>query len=127
MFRTYTTDIFERGLRKKLRFNFKGSINIETLYDLSVNNLDAIYKELMQQKRNTVEDTLLSVSKEKDETLELQLEIVKHIVQVKLEEQRRKEEEMEVKAQKQLIRGIIKEKENENLKNMPISELKRML
>ena len=39
-------NIFERAVREKTRFAFKGSIGVEELWDLSLTNLDTIYGNL---------------------------------------------------------------------------------
>lgn len=39
-------NIFEFATRNKVRFSFKGLISVEDLWDLSLTNLDSIYKEL---------------------------------------------------------------------------------
>ena len=41
-----TTNIFEYAVRNKIRFPFKGMISSEDLWDLTLENLDSIYKTL---------------------------------------------------------------------------------
>ena len=67
------------ALSKKVRFEFKGLISIEDLFDLSLKDLDEIYRKLkkeMDEYKQYSADSLLDKDDEKDETYEeLQLKI----------------------------------------------------
>ena len=115
-------NIFEQAARGKYRFPFRGLCTVEDLWDLNVNNLDAIYKELNKQKRNNNEDSLLETSNE-DTRLNDMIEIVKYIVSVKQKEKADRILEKERKERNQMILDIIKDKEYENLKSKSIAEL----
>ena len=115
-------NIFEQAARGKYRFPFRGLCTVEDLWDLNVNNLDAVYKELNKQKRNNNEDSLLETSNE-DTRLNDMIEIVKHVVSVKQKEKADRILEKERKERNQMIMDIIKDKEYEDLKSKFISEL----
>ena len=120
-------NIFEYAVRNKIRFPFKGMISVEDLWDLSLINLDYIYKTLNKQVKQSEEESLLTTKTNIDTELEVQIAIVKHIVSVKLAEQEAREKEAAKKAQKQKIMSIIATKENEALQNSSIDDLKKML
>ena len=122
-----TTNIFEYAVRNKVRFPFKGMISVEDLWDLSLTNLDSIYKTLNKQVKQSEEESLLATKTNVDTELEVQIAIVKYIVSVKLAEQETREKAAAKKAQKQKIMSIIATKEDEALKNSSIDELKKML
>lgn len=122
-----TTNIFEYAVRNKVRFPFKGMISAEDLWDLSVENLDSIYKTLNKQVKQSKEESLLNVKTNVDTELEVQIAIVKHIVSVKLEEQEAREKAVAKKAQKQKIMSIIAAKEDEALQNSSVDDLRKML
>lgn len=122
-----TTNIFEYAVRNKVRFPFKGMISVEDLWDLSLTNLDSIYKTLNKQVKQSEEESLLSTKTSVDTELEVQIAVVKHIVSVKLAEQEEREKALAKKAQKQKIMSIIATKENEALQNSSIDDLKKML
>lgn len=122
-----TKNIFEYAVRYKLRFPYKGIITTEDLFDLSLTDLDAIYKTLNKQVKEIDEESLLTTKTPKDENLEVQIAIIKHIVSVKLKEQKAREEAAAKKAQKQKIMSIIATKEDEALKNSSVDDLKKML
>lgn len=115
-------NIFEQAARGKYRFPFRGLCTVEDLWDLNVNNLDAVYKELNKQKRNNNEDSLLETSNE-DTRLNDMIEIVKHVVSVKQKEKADRILEKERKERNQMIMDIIKDKEYENLRSKSIAEL----
>lgn len=122
-----TEKIFEYATRNKVRFSFKGMISVEDLWDLSLTNLDSIYKTLNKQVKQSEEESLLSTKASVDTELEVQIAIVKHIVSVKLAEKEAAEKASAKKAQKQKIMSIIATKENEALQNSSIDDLKKML
>ena len=122
-----TEKIFEYATRNKVRFPFKGMISVEDLWDLSLTNLDSIYKTLNKQVKQSEEESLLSTKASVDTELEVQIAIVKHIVSVKLAEKEAAEKAFAKKAQKQKIMSIIATKENEALQNSSIDDLKKML
>lgn len=120
-------NIYKIALIKKYRFNFKGQISTEDLFGLSLNSLDEIYKDLVKQKKNNVEVSLLnSISKENEE-IENKISLIKDIVLLKLEEKELREKEVEEKARKNFIKELIREKELDGLKNSSIEDLKKML
>ena len=120
-------NIFEFASRNKVRFPFKGMISVEDLWDLSLTNLDSIYKTLNKQVKQSEEESLLSTKASVDTELEVQIAIVKHIVSVKLAERETAEKAFAKKAQKQKIMSIIATKQDEALKNSSIDDLKKML
>lgn len=120
-------NIFEFASRNKVRFPFKGMISVEDLWDLSLTNLDSIYKTLNKQVKQSEEESLLSTKASVDTELEVQIAIVKHIVSVKLAEKEAAEKASVKKAQKQKIMSIIATKQDEALHNSSIDDLKKML
>lgn len=120
-------NIFEYAVRKKLRFPFKGTISTEDLWDLSVEDLDRLFQTLNAKVKQNQEESLLDTKKPEEETLEVQIAIVRHIVSVKLAEKEAKKKEVERKKQKQKILSIIAEKQDEALKESSVAELKKML
>jgi hypothetical protein len=122
-----TMNIFEYAVRNKIRFPFKGMISAEDLWDLSLANLDSIYKTLNKQVKQSEEESLLVTKTNVDTELEVQIAIVKHIVSVKLEEKEAREKAAAKNAQKQKIMAIIATKEDEALQNSSVDDLRKML
>lgn len=122
-----TTNIFEYATRNKVRFSYKGLISVEDLWDLSVTELDNIYKELNKRVKQSQEESLLAVKTEVDEKLEAMIAIVKHIVTVKLAEQDAREKAAAKKEQRQKIMAIMAKKQDESLENASMEDLQKML
>lgn len=122
-----TTNIFEYATRNKVRFSYKGLISVEDLWDLSVTELDNIYKELNKRVKQSQEESLLAVKTEVDEKLEAMIAIVKHIVTVKLAEQDAREKAAAKKEQRHKIMAIMAKKQDESLENASMEDLQKML
>lgn len=120
-------NIFEYAARNKLRFPFRGSISVEDLWDLSVTDLDKVFKSLNSQAKQTQEESLLNIKSKEDEVIDIQIQIVKYIVATKLAEKEAREKAFAKREQKQKIMSIIAAKQDEVLQNSSIDDLQKML
>lgn len=120
-------DLFKVAAKKKYRFNFKGQITVEDLWDLSVEDLDRIYKNLKSQQKNASEESLLQTVSKEDRELSNKIEIVKTVVMDKLAAKERALKAAEKKAQNQRILEIMADKQDAALKEKSIDELQVML
>lgn len=118
---------FEFALRNKVRFPYKGMISVEDLYDLSVRELDSVFKTLNAQVKKSQEESLLATKTKEDETLSIQIEIVKYIFNAKVAEAEAVKQSKELKEKKQKLMELIAEKEDAALKDKSTDELKAML
>lgn len=119
--------MFGVATRKKFRFPFKGSISVEDLWDLSLQQLDGIYKTLNSQQKQAQEASLLTVRTAEDEDLSLKIEIIKHIVSVKQDEINAAVRAKEVKDQREKIMAILADKQDQDLRSKTPEELQAML
>jgi len=124
---TNTTNIFEVAVKEKFRFQFKGLIGVEDLWDLSPTNLDSIFKTLNSQLKQVKEESLLEVKTQQDQDIDTKIQIVKYIFGVKLEAENARLKAKEKKEKKQKLMEILSEKQDANWKNMSEDELKKML
>lgn len=120
-------NIFEIATRNKFRFPFRGSVSVEDLWDLTPENLDAIFKALNSQKKKVNEESLLNARAEEDVELNTMIAIVKHIVAVKLDERMARDKAKAKKEQRQKILSILNAKQDEELQNKSANELQAML
>lgn len=120
-------NLFEVATRNKFRFTFRGMVSVEDLWDLNLEQLDEIYKSLSAEKKKANEESLLKTKTREQEILEIKIEIVKHIVEIKLEEIDNRQQAKVNREQRQRILEILNEKESQDLKNKSPEELKAML
>ena len=120
-------NIFEAAVRNKIRFPYKGLVSVEDLWDLSLTGLDYVFKTLNAQVKQAKEESLLSIKSKSDEKLELQIEIVKYIVSVKLAEQDAREKAAAKKELKQKILQIKADRQDKALSEASDDELQKML
>ena len=120
-------NIFEIATREKFRFPFRGLVSVEDLWDLSPENLDEVFKILNSQRKKVNEESLLNVSLKEDIELNMKIDIVKHIVSVKLQEIEAHNKAAEKREKKQKIMSILSMKQDEDLRNKSADELQAML
>ena len=118
--------LFVMATRCKFRFPFKGQISVEDLWDLSVKNLDTIFKTLNAEAKQAKEESLLATKSAADAELEAKIEIIKYIVAVKQEETKQRATAAANKEQQRRIDEIIAAKQDEALQNMSVEELLAM-
>lgn len=119
-------DIFEKAVRHKIRFDYKGKISVEELWDLSLPVLDAIYGCLENELESLPKKSLLTTRSREREDVEFKQEIIRHIVETKKVEAEARNQEKKNAERKQLILDVIEQKKNENLKNLSIEELTKL-
>ena len=121
------------ALSKKIRFEYKGKISIEDLFDLSLNELDEIYRNLkkeLDEYQQYSADSLLDKDVENDETydeLQLKIDVVTAVFNHLKKQQEELQKKITLQNQRDKILGIIADKQDEELTNKSISELKEIL
>lgn len=124
---TNITNIFELASNMKFRFPYKGMISTEDLWDLNLDQLDAVYKTLNKDVKKSQEESLLSKNTIEDEVLSAKIEIVRHIFNYKLEMAEKKERAQINAEKKRRILDILAQKQDISLQNMSEDELRKML
>lgn len=120
-------EIFVRASKKKYRFEFRGLISVEDLWDLSVKNLDEIFKNLNAEIKKAEQESLFSDKSNANEELNDKIEIVKYIFGVKQEEAKSRKEAAERKKKRERIAEILAKKQDESLEAKSEEELMAML
>ena len=119
--------LFELATRKKLRFPFKGQITVEDLWDLRPENLDSIYKTLNAENKKEQSEESLMTKKKQESDLDIQIEIIRYIFNVKLQEANERMQKKERADQRKRLMAIYAQKENEEIARMSKEDIKKMI
>ena len=122
-----TGKLFETATRNKMRFPFRGMISVEDLWDLSLTNLDSVFKTLNAEAKKSEEESLLETKSKENEELSNKIEIVKYIVNTKLEEKKTRENARKNAEMKQRLLEIKAKRQDAALENMSDEDLDKML
>ena len=121
------------ALSRKLRFEYDGLKSTEDLFDLSLNDLDDIYRSLKKELDEYNEysaDSLLDKDEERDETvteLQLKIDVVTAVFNHLKKQQEELQRRIALQNQKDKILSLIADKETEELSDKSVSELKEIL
>ena len=129
-------NMFEKATQQKLRFNsVMGNLTVEDLWDLplkttsdaraSLNNVAVVVNRLL--KANKEELDFISDTPKADSILELKMDILKHIIQVKLEAAEITATRKANRERNAKIREIIDQKGDATLQRKSVKELEKML
>ncbi len=121
------TNIWVECLKNKYRFEFKGLISVEDLFDLKLADLDLIYRNLKNEEKDLQGDSLLDTAKNpKIDEVQVKIDVVKAVFDIKQTDIKNAEKALANKAQKEKILAIIEDKENQELSEKSIEELKKI-
>ena len=124
--------LFETATRIKLRYATEvGNISTEELWDLP---LESNNKPSLDKVAMTISEELVAAGKKsfvkankKDEVIELKLDIVKHIIAIKLDDIEVRKIDNERKDRKGLLIDVLAEKEIDELKSKSFKEIRKEL
>ena len=120
-------NLFEVATRANYQFPFRGMINVIDLWDLSLTNLDSVFKALNAEAKKHEEESLLNVKSKEDEEISNKICIIKYIVSVKLAEKKAREDAKKNAEMKQRLLEIKAKRQDAALENMSDDELDRAL
>lgn len=120
-------ELFIEATKKNYQFPFRGMINVIDLWELSVQNLDLVFKSLNADYKKSEEESLLSVQTKESEELSEKIEIVKYIVNEKLAEKKAKEDAKKNREMKQRLLEIKAKRQDAALEGLSDAELDKMI
>ena len=119
---------FKLASQQKLRFQTaRGPLTTEQLWDLSVNDLDALAVSLETEHNQSGKKSFLTKTSTKDKTAKLKFDIVLDILTTKVDEMQAASEALEIREHNKKIIALISEKQDESLKGKSIKQLEAML
>jgi hypothetical protein len=125
--------MFERATRLNLRFDSPmGPLMIEDLWSLPLTsvtrkaNLDDIAKAQFALLKSDANVSFVEPTRKSNDIDQLKFDIVKHIIDVRLAENALAAAAKANREKKQLILGIIAQKENETLLGASMDDLRKM-
>lgn len=113
-------ELFINATRNNYQFPFRGMINVIDLWDLSLTNLDSVFKTLNAEVKKSEEESLLNIKSKEDEEISNKIEIVKYIVSVKLDEKKKREDAKKNAEMRQRLLEIKAKRQDAALENMKI-------
>ena len=123
--------MFQKATKVKLRFNSgRGLLSVEDLWDLPIDgelSINSLYIDVNNQLKAESTEGLISKKTNNCDALELRLEILKSIYEVKLQEQKDAEQSVYKASQRQKILSIISNKQDTKLTESTVEELETML
>ena len=103
-------ELFINATRANYQFPFRGMINVIDLWDLSLANLDSVFKTLNAEVK-----------------ISNKIEIVKYIVSVKLDEKKKREDAKKNAEMRQRLLEIKAKRQDAKLENMSDEDLDKAL
>lgn len=119
-------NMFLQANRLKVRFEYKGLITAEDLWDLSLEALNSIYKSLKASAKQS-EEGLLNTRKTEDDILDLKIALVTHVFEVKQQELNDRKTKVEKLKKKEKLKEILEQKQNDELKNMSVADISKLI
>ena len=120
-------ELFINATRNNYQFPFRGMINVIDLWDLSLTNLDSVFKALNVEAKKSEEESLLNTESKEDEEISNKIEIVKYIVSVKLDEKKKREDAKKNAEMRQRLLEIKAKRQDAALENMSDEDLDKAL
>lgn len=121
------SELFINATRANYQFPFRGMINVIDLWNLSLTNLDSVFKTLNAEVKKSEEESLLNTKSKEDEELSNKIEIVKYIVSVKLDEKKKREDAKKNAEMRQRLLEIKAKRQDAKLENMSDEDLDKAL
>ena len=125
--------MFEKAIFNKYRFSTpKGNLTTEDVCDLPLTSksgcsLDDLARSLNKQIRELKEESFVTVRSTSTTELETKLEIVKRVIQVRLEAIEKRRNMAKNKEKKERYLRLIADKENDAAAGLSIEELRKLV
>lgn len=129
-----SVNIFEQASRESLRFNTsKGNISADDLWDLPFTsdtgkiNLDDIARSISAKIKDSEVESFVNKSTTANKLEKLRLDVVKRVIEVRLEEREARKNQAEIAHRKQALLEALSNKKADSLTKMTEAELEAEL
>jgi len=127
--------MFEQAARQKFRFDSsRGLLTVEDLWDIPLSstsptraNLDDIARGLHRRLRNDEDVSFVEPDRKSDATVQTMFDLVKRVIEVRLAENAAARSLREKAEKKQQLLSILKDRELDAFKTMPVDELRKAI
>ena len=127
-------NLFLQATREKFRFeSCKGDLSVEQLWDLPLTSrtgfdLDTVAKAVNTNLKSSNEESFVNVSNNPAVSrLQVQLEVVKAIIEVKLAQAEAAKKRAEKSAERQRLMEVLHSKKDQELQGLSVEEIERRL
>lgn len=120
--------IFETASRKPLRFktNQRANLTVEDLWRLPLTKLQEAGQDIFQRLAKAEAGNFLDSRKVPNLTDTLMLDVVKHIIKVRQDENVTKAEAKVIATRNDMIDRLVEDKEGEEMKKLSVEELLKL-
>lgn len=119
-------ELFAKATKHRLRFSIgKGTITTEDLWQISMVELDKLAVRLHKDLEAQETGSFLN-PKKRDDKAQLHFDVVKYVLDQRLEGAQRAEKAAVTRAKNERIDQIIQRKKDEELENMSVEELEKL-
>jgi hypothetical protein len=130
-----TINVFEYATRNKLRFKTAvGEISVEQLWDLPLRStsaqpsLDLVARTANKAIKDATEESFVETTRTKEHVrLEMALEVVKSIIEVKKEEENKAKRRADAKKEEEMLLQALANKQGEKLDAMTEAQIQKRL
>ena len=116
------SDIFEFATRNKVRFQLRGQLSVEDLWDLRQTQLNEIFQGIQARRQSRAESLIVQESEE-DVLLGIQSDIVRHIFNTRKAEAEAKEQALARREEKRRLQELLAQKREQGLSALSEEEL----
>lgn len=120
------SNIWFDALVRSYRFEYKGVINTEDLFDLDVKELDLIYQDLISEKSDLSSKSLLDNNTDEIDWIQGKIDVVKGVFDYKQAQSAAQAKAAKAKAMKDELNEVIAQKQKDQLADMSIEQLKEI-
>lgn len=128
------TNLFEYATRNKIRFQTsRGEMSVEQLWDIPLRanggfNLNEVAKTANKALKASSEENFVENARTAEQArCEAVLDIVKHVIDVKISDEKAAEARAKNRAEKEKLLAALDDAQNDKLKNLSIPEIKRRI